>query len=82
MTQRLVAFIPLVAVLFSQSRASAWSPTGHMVVGEIAKECLSNNAHARCSGLIPVKVPPQKVKVQEVATSRFHENNESRCSHD
>jgi len=29
-----------------------------MVVGEIAKERLTNNALARCSELIPVKVPP------------------------
>jgi len=34
-----------------------------MVIGEIAKERLSNNALARCTELIAVKVPPQKVKL-------------------
>jgi hypothetical protein len=34
-----------------------------MVTGEIAKEGLSNNALARCNELIPVKVPPQKVRL-------------------
>ncbi|MBI5687855.1 MAG: S1/P1 nuclease [Verrucomicrobia bacterium] len=41
----------------------AWSPTGHMVVGEVAKERLTNNARARCNELIALKVPPQKIKL-------------------
>ncbi len=52
-----------ILLLLSQLITSAWSPTGHMVIGEIAKERLSNNALARCTELIPVKVPPQKVKL-------------------
>jgi hypothetical protein len=53
----------LLFLFLSTTSLSAWSPTGHMVIGEIAKERLSNNTLARCTELIPVKVPPQKVKL-------------------
>jgi hypothetical protein len=53
----------ILCLLLSVTSLSAWSPTGHMVIGEIAKERLTNNALARCTELIPVKVPPEKVKV-------------------
>ena len=39
---------------------------GHKVIGEIEEERLSSNALARCTKLIPVKVPPQKVAVAAV----------------
>ena len=48
----------LAALLFL-----AWSPTGHMVIGEIANEQLTSDARRKISDLIPVKVPPEKVKL-------------------
>jgi len=61
---------PFLSLLVFALLSLAWSPTGHMVIGEIAKECLSNNALARCTELIPVKVPPQKVAVAAVSDRR------------
>ena len=55
--------VALLCLLLSVSTLSAWSPTGHMVIGDIAKERLTPKAQSRCSELIAVKVPPEKVKL-------------------
>jgi len=55
--------LAFVFVLLSVTSLFAWSPTGHMVVDQIAKERLTVNAQARCSELIALKVPPEKVKL-------------------
>jgi hypothetical protein len=53
----------ILCLLLSVTSLSAWSPTGHMVVDQIAKERLTVNAQARITELLAVKVPPEKVKV-------------------
>lgn len=63
MTTQLHSGASATLLLLSQLFVSAWSPTGQMVVDQIANERLTVDAQARCSEVIAVKVPPENVKL-------------------